>query len=168
MGLLRDLFAPREFVHLAFATCLKQELDPFLRETYGISAFTNDNAEKQIIRPHLVARGAGARQEDPHHWIKILEPAVIKSLTAGHVTVIEDCRYLNEANWIKSLGGKVVYVERIQHDGTPVPPANEEEALNDPLVRQAADITVTLPTLKGDLRELLKPYAERVFKQLIS
>src|SRR4051812_44303365 len=60
----------------AFATELKRELDSYLIKKYHISAFTTNDADKRIIRPELVKRGAEARAADPDHWIKLLEPHV--------------------------------------------------------------------------------------------
>ena len=39
---------------LAFADELKEECDDFLKKNIGISAFTEKNSEKEIIRPFLV------------------------------------------------------------------------------------------------------------------
>lgn len=143
----------RNVIEVAFATCLKQEVDPITRAKYGISAFTTDNEEKKVIRPDLVERGAGARVEDPNHWIKLAEPQVKQALDKGDVVIVSDSRYRNECNWIHSLGGKVIYIERIQPDGTPVPPANDEEARNDDAAREVADTTVSWPTFEGTLEE---------------
>ena len=38
----------------AFADELKKECDDFLKSTLGISAYTSDSKEKEIVRPFLV------------------------------------------------------------------------------------------------------------------
>lgn len=154
----------------AFATELKRELDPILRAKYGISAFTQDTAEKVIIRPDLVARGAGARAEDPNHWIKIIEPEVLKVLARGDVAIIEDVRYLNEAKWVQSLGGKVVYIERLLPGSTTeiVPFANSEEADNDPKARVVADLVVRWPTFPQNPLDHMRPFVLNAWSQLTS
>jgi hypothetical protein len=158
--LVRDNSHVREF---AYATELKRELDPFLIAKYGISAFTTDNEQKKIIRPHLVERGAGARKEDPFHWIRIVAPQVELALAHGEIVVISDNRYANECDWVHSRGGKVVYIERILPDGSLQPAANEEEAKNDPEARAASDIILSWPTLPLDR---LRPYVQDVWSQL--
>lgn len=156
----------RHVVEVAFAQVLKEELDPMLRHRYGISAFTTDSAEKRIIRPHLVERGAGARAVDPQHWIKLVEPAVKSALGRGDVVICSDSRYRNECDWIHSLGGKVIYIERIQPDGQPVPPANDEEARNDDAARAVADATITWPTFPKNVLDNLRPYVLNAWSQL--
>lgn len=168
-NLLRDIYREQladetRVVHFAFAKALKAELDAQLIREFGISAFTTDTAQKTIIRPALVARGAGARKEDPNHWIKQIEPGVKDCLACGDLAVVEDVRYANEANWVHSLGGKVVYIERIQPDGQPVPPANDEEARQDPGARAASDLVISWPTV-GDVNDL-RPYVLEAWNRL--
>ena len=148
---------------LAFAHALKAELDPVLTRDLGISAFTANAEHKRLIRPFLVERGAGARKTDPDHWIKLLEPLVKEALARGEVVGVSDVRYTNEANWVHSLGGKVVYIERLLPSGEPVPPANQEEAEQDGLTRACCDLTITWPTLPLDR---LRPYVQDVWTQL--
>ena len=47
----------------AFADELKHDLDPWLCEKYGISAWTTNDAEKALIRPILVAHGCAKRNQ---------------------------------------------------------------------------------------------------------
>ena len=44
-------------LNISFATELKKDLDPFLKDKLNISAFTENNSEKDIIRPMLVCWG---------------------------------------------------------------------------------------------------------------
>ncbi len=155
----------RRVWEVAYAHALKEEIDDHLIKTYGISAWTVNDAHKKIIRPELVKLGAGRRAEDPDHWVKIVAPYVKASLATNQVVILTDNRYANEANWIHSLGGKIVYIERILPDGSIQPPANEEEAVNDPQVRACADITLSWPTLPLDQ---LRPYVADVWRQLNS
>ena len=140
----------RTMTRLAYADELKREIDPFLKLRHGISAWTQDNAEKAIIRPDLVAWGKMRRNENPDYWIRKVAPAATEALRNGNVVVLTDNRYGNEAKWGQFLGGKVVYIERTLPDGSIVPAANEEEATNDPDVRAAADIFVKWDTLPLD------------------
>ena len=165
--LLRDILHPQIVSEKAFATELKAQIDPFLRSEYGISAFTTDTEEKKIIRPHLVALGAGMRAQDPGYWIKLVEPQVKLDLARGDVVVVSDSRYRNECDWVHSLGGQVIYIERLQPDGKPVPPANEEEAANDDAARAVSDFTISWPTFEANYLYHMRPFVLDVWTQMI-
>ena len=62
---------------ISFANALKKALDPWLIEEFGISAFTQDEHEKKIIRPILVAWGEAKRQINPNYWISKVESDAI-------------------------------------------------------------------------------------------
>ena len=55
---------------ISFAYALRKELDNFLIEKLGISAFTEDPKEKEIVRPLLVCWGTEImrNQIDQDHW----------------------------------------------------------------------------------------------------
>lgn len=107
----------------AFADELKRESDAFLKANIGISAFTEDDKEKQIIRPFLVTYGTEIRRRlDENCWIKTIQQRVIDKLDEGHYVFITDVRFKNEAEWLKINGGKLINISR---EG--VKPANHEE-----------------------------------------
>ena len=66
-------------------------------------------------------------------------------------------------DWVKSLGGKTIYIERIDVNGNAIQPPNKEESDNDPFLRKNADITISWPTT--DIHSLW-PFVEKVTKQL--
>lgn len=168
VNLSRERLASRGLTtsSFAFATELKLELDPILRAELGISAFTQDPKEKLIIRPRLVEHGAGQRAKtNGRYWIDKLAPQVERALKVYDVVFVEDVRYANEAQWVHSLVGTVIYVERKLEDGTVVQPANEEEATNDPKARAASDHVVSWPTLPLDQ---LKPHVADVWAAIDS
>lgn len=108
----------------SFANQLKIETDDFLKKTIGISAFTQKDEEKSIIRPLLVTWGTHVRRKiDPDVWIKLVE----KSLLPDTVTIITDVRFDNELQWVKDMGGYSVFVDRYTPQGSLVPPANQDE-----------------------------------------
>ena len=56
---------------LSLAFELKSDLDNFLQQKFGISAFTEDPNEKNFIRPLLICYGTDLmRKKDPVYWIK--------------------------------------------------------------------------------------------------
>lgn len=180
--LLRNFAFDRGFgiISFAFADALKRDLDPILTAKYGISAWTTDPKEKAIIRPDLVAHGKNKRAEsNGRYWIEQLNGEVRTYLDPRDVEpsptflTVTDVRYAthadDEAGWVKALGGRVVYLERIGPDGKPIGPANEEEAINDPLVRAAADHFISWPTfVTNDLPKTTRPYIETIWEKLTS
>lgn len=125
----------------AFADELKKELDPLFLLNAGVSAFTEDPVEKELLRPSLIAYGTGYwRNKDPDHWIKKLAAQFKKDEGEVDVAIISDARFAsNEIPWIKSLGGKIIYLIRTDDDGNEFPPAGVDEEINDPLLRKEAD-----------------------------
>jgi hypothetical protein len=112
---------------LAFADELKKELIPFLRKSFGIDAFTEDENEKEIIRPILVAYGMAKRQvSNGTYWVERVFDQ-IKRQNSKNLFFITDVRFENEIDAITEGGGKIVYVSRKGN-----PPANSEEELNNP------------------------------------
>lgn len=121
---------------VSFANQLKLETDDFLKNTIGISSFTQDDEEKKIIRPLLVTWGTHVRRKlDPDVWVKSVE----KLLTDDVVTIISDVRFENELNWIKDNGGHSVFVDRYTPEGKLVPPANKDEEEHTMKLRSECD-----------------------------
>lgn len=127
---------------LAFADELKEECDDFLKKNIGISAFTETNVEKEIIRPFLVCYGTKVRRRlDKNCWINRLSDK-LKSLNQDYV-FITDVRYKNEIEWVKSQGGKTIHIER---HGNIAP--NEEELRNDPILKNSSQYRVKWKNFK--------------------
>lgn len=136
-------------IKLAFADALKEEIDPFLREQYNISAWTDDNAEKQLIRPYLVAHGCGKRIiSKGRYWIDKINQAIETIHFNEDVIFVSDCRFPNEADWLhEKWGGWFVHLRKYSVAGvTKVcdQAPNAEEATNDPLCQQKADYCLEL------------------------
>ena len=144
-------------IKLAFADELKEEIDPFIKEYYGISAWTDVTEEKNFIRPLLVAHGCQKRiQTNGTYWIDKIN-GEIDLIHCEDVAFISDCRFPNEIDWIhEKWGGWFVHLKRYSHgaicDGGVNLPVrelrefkifdkapNEEEAKNDPICEQKAD-----------------------------
>ena len=134
----------------AFADELKKECDHYLISEYGISAFSNDTDEKKIIRPYLVLYGTEKRNEDMNYWVNKVQEKIEKDKTSKAI-FITDVRYENEINWIKSLNGINIHVERVGNK-----PPNEEEKKNDPLLKKMCNFRLrwndfNKPTNKEDI-----------------
>jgi len=129
----------------AFADELKRDMDSFITEKFGFSAFTEDTAEKNKIRPLLVEYGRIRRNESRgQHWLKTIEPSILAE-EGPQVRFITDLRFAkygetDELNFVKKSGGNVIHVRRYSTNGFVQEPANKEEEDNDPLIWRAADL----------------------------
>jgi hypothetical protein len=121
---------------LAFADELKKDVDQFLVEKLGISAFTEVTEEKEIIRPMLTTWGTDImRKKDDLHWVKKVEKIILKNKKNSIVSIVTDIRFPNEIEYINKIGGKVIHLEMVGNK-----PANEYEAKNDPELKKTADV----------------------------
>lgn len=139
-------------IKLAFADPLKEEIDPFLREHYNISAWTDDTEEKALIRPYLVAHGCGKRIiSNGRYWVDKIDQALETIHFNEDVVFISDCRFPNEADWLHNKwNGWFVHLKKYsvtnnpyEHNLYDVAP-NSEEAMNDPICEQKADYRLEL------------------------
>ena len=98
----------------SFAHHLKKDLDSFLQLRLGISAFTEDPKEKEIIRPLLVCWGTEVVRNkiNKDHWIQKMSSTCAVNKLYGAKTIIPDVRFQNEVEWIHSLDGATIYIER--------------------------------------------------------
>lgn len=153
----------------ALADKLKDELDPFLIKTCGISAWTTDSKEKTLIRPMLVAYGGiKRRMTTGTHWTNQIEQPLREAMAKGIVPVVTDIRYAeyekDEVYWIKNFGGKLAYITRYQESNgqrTFVQPPNEDERRNDPKLREAADAVIEWDTVQNPTVDNLADHIER-------
>lgn len=107
----------------AFADVLKDDIDPWLKDKYGISAWTENLDEKKIIRPFLVAHGCGKRmQTEGKHWVDLVDKKITSVVedclengetTDRIVALVSDVRFPNEAKWVRDeWGGEVIHLAR--------------------------------------------------------
>jgi len=158
-------------IKLAFADALKEEIDPFLQENYGISSWTDNAEEKKIIRPFMVAHGCGKRAiSNGTYWVNKIDEAIETIHFTEDVIFISDCRFPNEVDWVHDKwGGWFVHLKKysvklkepsdefkkifpnILPDWNPNQiirvfdsAPNEEEAVQDPICEQKADYRLEL------------------------
>lgn len=131
----------------SFAKQLKIECKDFIYNTLGIDVFTENDDEKNIIRPMLVTWGTHVRRKlDPDIWVKSVE----KQLKENTVTVISDVRFENEFNWIKDNNGFNIFVDRVLPNGELVQPANDDERNNTIPLREKSDHFFVWNTIEND------------------
>lgn len=123
---------------LSLAFELKSDLDSFLTQKFGISAFTEDPKEKNFIRPLLICYGTDLmRKKDPEYWIKKLQKTIDINNNHGIISVVCDIRFVNEASWLKQNGGILAHLKR---DG--IVPADKNEERNDDLLREVSEFPI--------------------------
>lgn len=161
----REILLKREIdsVRFAFADCLKEECDPILKDNLGISAFTEDSREKEIIRPLLVTYGTHIRRKlNRNCWIDKIQESVIREAGYGRVAFITDVRFENEIDWIHSLNGSSIHITR---DGT-LPP-NEEEAKNDPILKNKSTHSVEWQDFQDTKKEEVSNIVHQVLQSIL-
>ena len=113
----------KKTVRVAFADALKSECDELLSKYTNISAFTEEDKDKELIRPLLVTYGTHIRRAlNENCWIEKVQPQVIEYLKSDCYVFVTDVRFKNEAQWITMNGGLLVNVAR---EG--IKPANHDE-----------------------------------------
>jgi hypothetical protein len=134
----------------AFADELKKDMDVFISEKFGFSAFTENTEEKNKIRPLLVEYGKVRRKDSKgQYWLNKIRDTLLAP-EGPQVRFITDLRFAefggsDELSFVKSNGGKIVHVERYESKDWygqfhVLGPANIEEEKNDPVIRKAADV----------------------------
>jgi hypothetical protein len=148
----------------AFADGVKGDLHQLLVKRAGISAYTNDPKEKEMIRPILVAYGTGLmRKLDPQYWIRRMERSIELGKRVDAKVFITDLRYPNELEWLRSKGGKLIHITK-----TGSKPANSEERKADPILKEKADVLVEWEHVGKDKLKSLKRKVTKALKELSS
>lgn len=159
---LKDL-APNLIVEqFSFAYSLRLELDSFIRENFNnISAFTEDEKEKAIIRPLLIAYGNAKRQvSNGQYWIEKIHNKIEKSKC--DIALITDLRFAenddDELGWLKKNRGFNFHLRRWNPAKNRTNPAttrlvfekapNKFEEENEPKLIAGAKKTIELPRFK--------------------
>ena len=143
---------------ISFASALKTDLDELTKSSFNISAFTENNKEKELIRPLLVCYGTEvARKIDPDFWIKRLQKRILNSIENKIICIIPDVRYENETKWIQSQGGFVIHLSRMGQK-----PANFEEKANDPIIKKVANHRIRWKTF-SDEKETCNYHVNKLF-----
>ena len=164
----------KETQRVALADELKARLDDFLKEHIGISAYTQDSAEKDIIRDILVAYGKAKRiQSNGTYWTGLSQPKIDASLAEGRIPIVTDIRYdafpEDEIHWCQEKNqGLLIHISRTDRSYFYIKPANADEAQNDPKLQDKADLRIcwpTLPSFEG-IVEYMREYGneQRILK----
>jgi hypothetical protein len=145
------------------ADSLKDELRDFVDQTLGIDVYTNNTEEKNIIRPLLVTWGTHVRRKlDEDIWLK----KAVEKMKDECVYIIPDIRYPNEMDWLRQHNSYCIFIDRIDGDIL-IPPANDDEALNNPILKENSDFQLTWQTVGDENKKMLKQVAVEVLEKTI-
>lgn len=152
----------------AFADELKREVQSFLMQKTGLDSFTQNDEQKKMVRPFLVAYGTNIRRAlNRNCWIDTLKEFISKD----EIAIISDVRYENEADWIQE-NGFLIHLARVAKSGEFIQPANIEEAENDPILQKKANLSYVWQTVEGNENVnspfTLEQYCWAIFEQCFS
>lgn len=159
--ILADIGVKSKKINLADS--LKDELKDFLDQTLGIDVYTDNTDQKTIIRPLLVTWGTHVRRKlDPDIWIK----KAAEKMTDECVYIIPDIRYPNEMDWLRQHKSYCIFIDRIDGESM-IPPANEDEASNNPTLKANSDFQLTWQTVGDENKKMLKQVAVEVLEKTV-
>jgi len=151
-----------KIMRAGFADAVKQDLHQLLVKKVGISAFTEDSKEKELIRGLMVEYGTNLmRKLDEDVWVNRMKLNVDLAKNINATLFITDVRYENEIDWIQENGGVVVYVEQEEKK-----PINKEEEKNDPMLRSKSDFLISWNHVGKEKLKKLKPKVRNLLKEI--
>jgi len=143
----------------ALAYYLKKDCEEFIKQKLNMDVWSEITDEKNVFRPLLVWYGGVKRkQTNGRYWVEMLQKDLEKS--NADVNIITDIRYSiydkDEVYWIKNeLNGKLIHLSKYSFTGVKtnrfqqpqqkkvyVEPANDQEMINDPIIKRNSDIQV--------------------------
>jgi hypothetical protein len=146
----------------SFAYALRQDLNSFCKEKFGISSFTEDTLDKGKIRSILIAYGQSQRAlSEGSYWWKKLMPEINSFFSSGgNVAIISDLRFkeygFDEVDFIRSYANSlIITLTRVCEDGTFVSPAHESESENFPKIASNADLNLTWKTVSKEENSII-------------
>lgn len=158
---------------IALADELKNEMADFVYKKFKIHLNKCDGADKELIRPLMVAYGKCRRiQTEGKYWTSLIDIKVKELKEQSIVPIITDIRYIeykeDEYAWLKSHGGILIHISRKLEDGSLVLPANIEEKSNDNKLKTVSDFCISWDTCQDTnaLYELIKKNMEKIYDRL--
>jgi len=141
-----------EIEQVALASELKKDLDDFVKSKIGISVFTDETKDKSLIRGLMVEYGKIKRQQtEGTYWTCLAQKKINEILRLDKIPVVTDIRYdiypKDEFHWLKNENnGVLVHVTRMFGEDE-IPPANEEESINNEKLKTKADYSIIWNTV---------------------
>lgn len=125
----------------ALADNLKNDLKDFISDKFNINLNKSSGEDKEIVRPIMVAYGKCKRRQSlGRHWIDLLNKQIKEDKLLPVVTDIRYDEYeKDEFFWLKKeKNGFLIHISRV-HNGKIIPPANEEENINNKILESKSD-----------------------------
>jgi len=160
----REMKCDVEIVHLADK--LKSDLDKLISCNFNFQVFSENDQEKQLMRPILVSYGEAMKKKwGKDVWMKKLHEE-IKSRKNKKFFIIADARFDFEIDYIRDeFSGFSVHVSKINNEGVLISkPANDVEKENDPLAQEKCDIIHSWPEYQPDKMEECKAHAQMIWQ----
>ncbi len=138
------------FVRFSLADELKIILRQRLFDKYGYDILSCPRNQKNLMRDDLVSFAKQKRIEtNGKYWTGLLEPKILAS--ESKFICVTDIRYNyyfeDEVFWLRNrMGGFLIDVSRYdQRTNKDIVPINDEEAVQYPLTKRAADYFIKWP-----------------------
>lgn len=153
----------------SFARQLRLELKDFILEKLNIDVFTQNKEEKDLIRPLLVHYAAVKRKQTKGQYFVDFINKEYKNCNKPYF-ILTDLRFGfyfdkitqkgDEIGWVKENNGVILHISRYLPDPYAfILPANEEERLNNPIIKDNADYKIKWPTTeKTELKKYIKEF----------
>jgi len=161
-----------EVEQVALAQELKKDLDDFVKSKIGISVFTDETKDKSLIRGLMVEYGKIKRQQtEGTYWTCLAQKKINDILRNGKIPVVTDVRYdiypKDEFFWLKDQNdGILVHITRMFGDDE-IPPANEEESINNEKLKTKADYSIRWNTVEPNRKALNDEDLNQVVKEFV-
>jgi len=146
-------------IQMALADELKKDCEDFIKTKIELNVWSNKTEEKSIFRSILVEYGLIKRtQTEGRYWTEKLTKQIKEC--AADVIMVSDIRYAlypkDEVYWLKSeMLGHLVHIRKYEVDDEGNifynQPPNEQERINDPIVRESADYKIDWKAVGGDI-----------------
>lgn len=160
----------------ALADELKIRLRDFLISEFDLDILHCNRLEKDFLRPMLVCYGKLKRnQSEGKFWTSILQQRIESD--DCDIAIITDLRYCefaeDEVFWLKNkINGILIHVSRydLQENGDKLylPYLNEEEAKNDPLIKEMSDFKFEWPSFPDVNSKDLNKLVDKFFQDICS
>lgn len=163
---------------IALADQLKKDLASFIMEYIGIDIFNASPEEKKIVRGLMVVYGKIKRNQTfGTHWTSIAQKEIDLCLKNKILPIITDIRYSeykeDELFWLKNKNnGLLIHVARINDEGKLIPPANNEEKINNPILKKSADFKLkwktrpSLEEIEKDSQKILLKIERKIYANI--
>ena len=145
---------------------VKEDLKDLLEKNIQMNSFTENNKEKELLRPLLIEYGKLMRNKtDGRYFIDSFKKIKNK------INIIPDIRYVeypkDEMYWLKNEAkGFLIFIERKN-----VFDANETEKINNNIIKKLADYHLQWDSLNENLdceRKILDFYALEILKKFFT